>query len=255
MLGQFIIPNLHNYKLDTLCKHLKVSLENHHRAVDDAEATAHIYLKMVEMLKDRDIDNLEQLNDKGKLDENAIKKLHQYHCIILASSEMGRINLYKLISASHLQYFSRFPKIPKSLVNQYREGLIVGSACEAGELFQALLNGRSEAEIVRIAGFYDYLEIQPLGNNRFMIEKEDCYVKDEEDLKNLNRRIIELGDKLKKPVVATCDVHFLNPEDEIYRRIIMAGKGFADADNQAPQQKTCSMNLIILEAIKHMRLL
>ncbi len=147
---------------------------------------------------------------------------------------MGRINLYKLISASHLQYFSRFPKIPKSLVNKYREGLIVGSACEAGELFQALLNGRSEAEIVRIADFYDYLEIQPLGNNRFMIDKEDCYVKDEEDLRNLNRRIIELGDKLKKPVVATCDVHFLNPEDEIYRRIIMAGKGFADADNQAP---------------------
>ncbi len=234
MLGQFIIPNLHNYKLDTLCKHLKVSLENHHRAVDDAEATAHIYLKMTELLKNRDIDNLDTLNDKGKLDENAIKKLHQYHCIILASSEMGRINLYKLISASHLQYFSRFPKIPKSLVNKYREGLIVGSACEAGELFQALLNGRSEAEIVRIADFYDYLEIQPLGNNRFMIDKEDCYVKDEEDLKNLNRRIIELGDKLKKPVVATCDVHFLNPEDEIYRRIIMAGKGFADADNQAP---------------------
>ena len=234
MLGQFIMPNLHNYKLDTLCKHLKVSLENHHRAVDDAEATAHIYLKMAEMLKDRDIDNLDVLNDKGKLDENAIKKLHQYHCIILASSEMGRINLYRLISASHLKYFNRFPKVPKSLVNKYRDGLIVGSACEAGELFQAILNGRSEAEIVRIADFYDYLEIQPLGNNRFMIDKEDCYVKDEEDLRNLNRTIVELGDKLKKPVVATCDVHFLNPEDEIYRRIIMAGKGFADADNQAP---------------------
>jgi len=234
LLGQFIIPNLHNYKLDTLCKHLKISLENHHRAVDDAEATAQIYLKMVEMLYARDINTLDQLNEQGALDEDAIKKLHPYHCIILASSEMGRINLYRLISASHLQYFSRFPKVPKSLVNKYREGLIVGSACEAGELFQAVLNGRSAADIVRIANFYDYFEIQPLGNNQFMIDKEDCYVKDEEDLKNLNKKIVELGNRLKKPVVATCDVHFLNPEDEVYRRIIMAGKGFSDADNQAP---------------------
>ena len=133
-----------------------------------------------------------------------------------------------------MQYFNRFPKIPKSLVNQYREGLIIGSACEAGELFRSLVNGRSEAEIARIVNFYDYLEIQPIGNNRFMIEKEDCYVQNEEDLRNLNRKIVELGDKFGKPVVATCDVHFLNPEDEVYRRIIMAGKGFDDADNQAP---------------------
>lgn len=234
LMAQFVIPNLHNYKLDTLCKHLSVSLENHHRAVDDAEATAHIYLKMVRMLAERDIFDLDRLNEVGALDEDAIKKLHQYHCIILASSEQGRINLYRLISASHLQYFSRFPKIPKSLVNKYREGLIVGSACEAGELFRAMVNGRSEAEIARIVSFYDYLEVQPIGNNRFMIEKEDCYVKDEEDLRDLNRRIIALGEKFSKPVVATCDVHFLNPEDEIYRRIIMAGKGFDDADNQAP---------------------
>lgn len=202
--------------------------------MDDAEATAHIYLKMVSMLAERDIFDLDRLNEVGALDEDAVKKLHQYHCIILASSEQGRINLYRLISASHLQYFSRFPKIPKSLVNKYREGLIVGSACEAGELFRAMVNGRSEAEIARIVSFYDYLEVQPIGNNRFMIEKEDCYVKNEEDLRDLNRRIIALGEKFSKPVVATCDVHFLNPEDEIYRRIIMAGKGFDDADNQAP---------------------
>ena len=234
LLAQFVIPNLHNYKLDTLCKHLAVSLENHHRAVDDAQATAYIYLKMVKMLEERDIFDLDKLNEAGKLDDEAIKKLHQYHCIILASSEQGRINLYRLISASHLQYFSRFPKIPKSLVNKYREGLIIGSACEAGELFRAMVNGSSEAEIARIVSFYDYLEVQPIGNNRFMIEKDDYYVKNEEDLRDLNRRIIALGEKFSKPVVATCDVHFLNPEDEIYRRIIMAGKGFDDADNQAP---------------------
>ena len=234
LLAQFVIPNLHNYKLDTLCKHLAVSLENHHRAVDDAQATAYIYLKMVKMLEERDIFDLDKLNEAGKLDDEAIKKLHQYHCIILASSEQGRINLYRLISASHLQYFSRFPKIPKSLVNKYREGLIIGSACEAGELFRAMVNGRSEAEIARIVSFYDYLEVQPIGNNRFMIEKDDYYVKNEEDLRDLNRRIIALGEKFSKPVVATCDVHFLNPEDDIYRRIIMAGKGFDDADNQAP---------------------
>ena len=234
LLAQFVIPNLHNYKLDTLCKYLAVSLENHHRAVDDAQATAYIYLKMAKMLEERDIFDLDKLNEAGKLDDEAIKKLHQYHCIILASSEQGRINLYRLISASHLQYFSRFPKIPKSLVNKYREGLIIGSACEAGELFRAMVNGRSEAEIARIVSFYDYLEVQPIGNNRFMIEKDDYYVKNEEDLRDLNRRIIALGEKFSKPVVATCDVHFLNPEDEIYRRIIMAGKGFDDADNQAP---------------------
>ena len=234
LLAQFVIPNLHNYKLDTLCKHLGVSLENHHRAVDDAAATADMFIKLVEMLKERDIFTVEKLNEEGKLDIDSIKKLHQYHCIILASNEMGRINLYRLISASHLTYFGRFPKIPKSLVNKYREGLIIGSACEAGELFRAMLSGRSDAEIARIVEFYDYLEIQPIGNNRFMIEKEDCYVQNEEDLRDLNRRVVALGAKFLKPVVATCDVHFLNPEDEVYRRIIMAGKGFDDADNQAP---------------------
>ena len=234
LLGQFVIPNLHNYKLDTLCKHLKVSLENHHRAVDDAGATAEIFIKMLEMLDARDIYDVDKLNEEGRLDDEAIKKLHQYHCILFAANETGRINLYRLVSASHLQYFSRVPKIPKSLINKYRDGLIIGSACEAGELFRALVNGRSDAEIARIVKFYDYLEIQPIGNNRFMIKKDDCYVQNEEDLRDLNRKIVALGDKFHKPVVATCDVHFLNPEDEVYRRIIMAGKGFEDADEQAP---------------------
>ena len=139
LLSQFLIPALHNYKLDTLTKHLNVVLDNHHRAVDDAEATAHIFLKLVQMLYERDIYTLDKLNEEGTLDDESIKKLHQYHCIILASNEMGRINLYRLVSASHLQYFNRFPKIPKSLVNKYREGLIIGSACEAGELFRAMV--------------------------------------------------------------------------------------------------------------------
>ncbi|WP_027437893.1 PolC-type DNA polymerase III [Lachnospira multipara] len=233
-LAQFLMPNLHNYKLDTLTKHLGVILDSHHRAVDDAKATADIFVKFIKMLDERDIFTLKDLNEKAKMTDDIIRKLHQYHCIILASNEMGRINLYRLISASHLQYFSRFPKMPKSLVNKYREGLIIGSACEAGELFRALVNGRSDEEIARIVSFYDYLEIQPIGNNAFMIEKEDYYVKDEEDLRDLNRKIVELGDKFGKPVLATCDVHFLNPEDEVYRRILMAGKGFDDADNQAP---------------------
>lgn len=179
-------------------------------AVDDAQATADIFIKLIDIIAERDIFTLDKLNEEGKLDDNAIRKLHQYHCIILASSEMGRINLYRLISMSHLKYFNRFPKIPKSMVNKYREGLIIGSACEAGELFRAMINGRSEAEIARIVGFYDYLEVQPIGNNRFMIEKEDCYVKNEEDLRDLNRRVVALGAKFHKPVVATCDVHFLN---------------------------------------------
>lgn len=257
LLSQFLIPALHNYKLDTLTKHLNVVLDNHHRAVDDAEATAHIFLKLVQMLYERDIYTLDKLNEEGTLDDESIKKLHQYHCIILASNEMGRINLYRLVSASHLQYFNRFPKIPKSLVNKYREGLIIGSACEAGELFRAMVNGRSDAEIARIVNFYDYLEVQPIGNNSFMIEKEDYYVKDEEDLRDLNRRVISLGEKFDKPVVATCDVHFLNPEDEIYRRIIMAGKGFDDADNQPPLYLHTTEEMLqefdYLGMIRHMR--
>ena len=169
------------------------------------------------------------------MNPNAIRKLPTHHIIILAKNNIGRYNLYQLVSASHLTYFARRPRIPKSLLNQYREGLIIGSACEAGELYQAILNHKSPEAIARLADFYDYYEIQPLGNNNFMIESEKISdVNSEEDLKNINREIVELGEKFKKPVVATCDVHFLDPGDEVYRRIIMAGKGFSDADNQAP---------------------
>ncbi len=164
-----------------------------------------------------------------------VRKLPSYHVIILAKNETGRVNLYTLISKSHLEYFGRHPRIPKSELARYREGLIVGSACEAGELYQAILNDRSQERIARIVNFYDYLEIQPLGNNRFMIGSDRVEnVRSEEDLREINRRIVRLGEEFGKPVAATCDVHFLDPGDEVYRRIIMAGKGFTDADEQAP---------------------
>ena len=157
-----------------------------------------------------------------------------YHAIILAASDYGRVNLYRLISLSHLTYFHKRPRIPKSELVKYREGLLLGSACEAGELYQAVLLGRSHTEVARIVEFYDYLEIQPDGNNAFMLREEKYPVNSKEDLWEINRKIIRLGEDFHKPVVATCDVHFLNPEDEVYRRIIMTGNGFKDADEQAP---------------------
>jgi DNA polymerase-3 subunit alpha (Gram-positive type) len=234
-MARLLLPSLNKYKLDIVAKSLGVSLKNHHRAVDDAGCTAEIFIKFIEMLKERDINDLEGVNKIGGMSVNTIKKLPTYHAIILAKNDVGRINLYKLISYSHINYYSRRPRIPKSVYLKHREGLIIGSACEAGELYKALLNGAPEEEISRLAAFYDYLEIQPLGNNQFML-RDDKYsqINSQEDLKEINRRIVQLGELFKKPVVATCDVHFLDPEDEVYRRIIMAGKGFKDADDQAP---------------------
>ncbi|MDE5700486.1 MAG: PolC-type DNA polymerase III [Lachnospiraceae bacterium] len=234
-IARTLLTGQAKYTLDAVAKTLKVSLENHHRAVDDAECTAEIFLKFIEMLKKDDVNTLAELNEMGKASVEAVRKLHSYHIIILAKNQTGRINLYRLVSESHLTYFYKRPLIPKSLIQKYREGLILGSACEAGELFQAMLDGQSEEQIARIVEFYDYLEIQPIGNNRFMIESERVRdVNSEEDLIALNRRVVKLGEQFCKPVVATCDVHFLDPEDEVYRRIIMTGKGFKDADDQAP---------------------
>ena len=234
-LARILLPTLSKYKLNTVAKALHISLENHHRAVDDAGATAEIYVKFVEMLKEREIHTLEEVNRYGDRNINAIRKMPSHHIIILAKNDIGRYNLYQLISESHLTYYARVPRIPKSLLNEHREGLIIGSACEAGELYRAILEKRSQEQIARLADFYDYYEIQPLGNNRFMIESDRIAdVTSEEDLKEINRQIVELGEKFRKPVVATCDVHFLDPDSEVYRRIIMAGKGFDDADEQAP---------------------
>lgn len=232
-LARVLLPQLNRFKLDTVAKALHVQLQHHHRAVDDAECTAGIYLKFMEMLKLQGAETFDAVNELGSASLDQIKKLPTYHVIILAKNDVGRVNLYRLVSFSHLQYYNRRPRIPKSALNQYREGLIVGSACEAGELFRAVLEGKSEPEIARIVDFYDYLEIQPIGNNAFLL-REDNDINSEADLQELNRKIVRLGEQFNKPVVATCDVHFLNPEDEVYRRIIMAGKGFKDADQQAP---------------------
>jgi DNA polymerase-3 subunit alpha (Gram-positive type) len=234
-MARFLLPALNRFKLDTVAKAVGVSLQNHHRAVDDAACTAEIFVKFVEMLEEREIFDVDELNRQGAVSPDTIKKLPTYHAVIFMCNETGRVNLYRLVSQSHLKYYHRRPRVPKSVFEKYREGLIIGSACEAGELYQAILRNAPQQEIARLVNFYDYLEIQPLGNNAFMLrdEKNDL-VNSEEDLREINRKIVKLGEQFQKPVVATCDVHFMDPQDEIYRRIIMAGSGFSDADDQAP---------------------
>jgi len=235
-IARVLLPNQAKHTLDAVAKTLNITLDNHHRAVDDAECTAWIFVKLIQMLAEREIYTLTELNALGAASVDLVKKLPTYHAVILAKNDLGRINLYRLVTESHLTYYSnRHPRIPKSLVEKYRDGLILGSACEAGELYRALLDGQSDMQIARIVGFYDYLEVQPLGNNKFMIASERVRsINSLEDIQNVNRRIVRLGKQFHKPVVATCDVHFLDPEDEVYRRIIMAGRGFEDADDQAP---------------------
>ena len=233
-LSRVLLPSLNRFKLDTVAKALNISLAHHHRAVDDAACTAEIFVKLVEMLRDRGVETMEDLDQMESYTEETIRKMPSYHAIMLAQNDIGRVNLYRLVSDSHIKYYNRRPKIPKSEFMKYREGILLGSACEAGELYRTLLRGSSQEEVTRIVQFYDYLEIQPLGNNAFMLRTDKEPVESEEDLKDINRQIVELGEQFNKLVVATCDVHFLDPEDEVYRRIIMAGKGFKDADDQAP---------------------
>ncbi|HLR21410.1 MAG TPA: PolC-type DNA polymerase III [Tissierellaceae bacterium] len=229
-LARAVFPNLKNHKLDNLAKYLGISLENHHRAVDDATATKDILLKILEMLEERGIKRFAEINSLNN--EGDMFKGESFHIVILAKNLIGLKNLYKLISESHLEYFYRNPRIPKSLLERYREGLIIGSACSSGELYKAILNGKSYSQIRNIVNFYDYLEIQPLDNNKHLIKNQ--ILKDEKQLKDINKRIYNLGHKYNKLVVATGDVHFLDPEDEVYRRILMAGRGFSDADDQPP---------------------
>ena len=234
-IARSFLEGLKNYKLDTVVEAMGCTLANHHRAVDDAGATADVFVRFLERFKKKNIRDLDELNTYSAMSVDAIKKLKTYHIILLAKNEIGRINLYRLVSLSHLDYYARRPRIPKSVLAKYREGLILGSACEAGELFRAVVDERPEEEIARIVEFYDYLEIQPTGNNEFMIrDPKMTKVGTVADLQDLNRKIVELGEKFNKPVCATCDVHFLNPEDEVYRRIIMSNKGFGDADLQPP---------------------
>ncbi len=234
-VARYLHPNMSRFNLDAVCKAENLVNEHHHRAVDDAEVTAKIFEKFIVKLENENIHNLTELNLKAKPGPEQIKRMHANHCIVLAKNDLGRINLYKLVSESHLNYYSRYPRVPKSLLQENREGLIIGSACEAGELYQGLVRGSDESEIARLVNFYDYLEIQPVGNNEFMIRSpkyEDF--NSIADLQEVNKQIVALGEEFNKPVVATCDVHFLDPEDEVYRRIIMDNKGFDDADQQAP---------------------
>lgn len=230
-LAKYLFPTLKRFKLNTIAKHLGISLENHHRAVDDAKATAEILLHCFGLLKEKNILDLNTLNNEF-LGDFDIKKANTYHVIILAKDLVGLKNLYKLISISNLEHFHRRPRLPKTLIEKHREGLIIGSACEAGQVYKEVLQGSSEEDIKEIIKFYDYLEIQPLDNNKFMIRNGT--VKDESELMEINKKICDLGEKNNLPVVATGDVHFLEPSDEVFRRILMAGKGFSDAEEQPP---------------------
>lgn len=230
-LAKSLFPDFKKYKLGFIADKLGIVVEVAHRALDDVDTTVKVFNIMISMLKEKgaktwdDVDSLEI----GKAD---YKSLPTYHAIILAKDYVGLKNLYKLVSYSHLNYFYKKPRILKSLYKKYSEGLILGSACEAGELYRAIVAGKTDEEIEEIANDYDYLEIQPIGNNMFMVRQG--VVPDEESLRDINRKIVALGEKLDKPVVATCDVHFMDPEDEIYRRILQAGQGYDDCDEQAP---------------------
>ena len=235
ILSQNMLPQLNKFKLDIVSNALSLPDFNHHRAADDAVTCGLIMHRlMARMEEELDIHTLQEINGrmttlraKGRITDR-----HARHIIILAKNQIGLRNLYHLISDSNLKYFKRVPRIPKSELLELREGLIIGSACEAGELFQAILDGKSEDELLRIASFYDYLEIQPLANNMFMLSKG--IAKDVEQLREYNRTVVRLGEALGKMVVATGDVHFLNPEDEIFRHILLATKGFDDADKENP---------------------
>ncbi len=230
-IARALYPNLKNHKLDTVAKALQLPPFNHHRACDDARVLAQIYLKLiVDMKEQREIERVSQINTGLKGGD--MKGVKPYHLIILAQNLTGLKNLYKLISWSHLKNYHKRPRITRSKLMEHREGLILGSACEQGELFEAVMQGRGWGELCDIARFYDFLEIQPLGNNAFMVRNGTA--RDEEQLKDFNRTIVRIGDKLNIPVCATCDVHFMDPEDEEFRRILQGVQGFGDADQQAP---------------------
>ena len=235
VLSQNLLSHLNKFKLDVVSNALSLPDFTHHRAADDAAACGLIMHKLMQKMEEElDLHNLQQINPAmTKLRSGGrIMDRQARHIILYAKNQVGLRNLYHILSDANLKYFKRVPRIPKSLLLELREGLIIGSACEAGELFQAVLDRKSDDELRRIASFYDFLEIQPLANNMFMLEKG--MAEDVEELRNYNRTIVRLGEELGKPVVATGDVHFLNPEDEIFRHILLATKGFSDADKANP---------------------
>ena len=239
-LARALYKGLKNYKLDTVAAYLKLPPFNHHRACDDAAVLAGIYAHILKDMEEQKIDTLQQVNTSVTGVDP--KKARTYHMIMIARNQVGLKNLYKLVSYSNLECYQRHPRIPRSKLMEHREGLLIGSACEAGELYRAILEDKPWGELCDIASFYDFLEIQPLANNNFLLRPskgkggtvEPPLCKSEQELINHNKTILRLGETLNKPVCATCDVHFMEPEDEVYRRILMAGMGFDDADNQAP---------------------
>ena len=230
-LAKELFPDFKKYKLGIIAEKLGIKVEVAHRALDDVDTTVKVLKVMLEMLKEKGVETLEQTDNLEDSSSN-YKKLPSYHAIILAKDYVGLKNLYKLVSLSHLHYFYKKPRILKSLYKKYSEGLILGSACEAGELYRAIVAGKDDDEIEEIAKDYDYLEIQPTGNNMYMVRNGT--LPDVRAIEDINKKIVDLGEKLGKLVVATCDVHFMDPQDEIYRRILMAGQGYEDADEQAP---------------------
>ena len=232
--ARFLIPEIGRIRFRTLIKYMKVSCTDEMRAFPRAESMAYVYLKFCDIMKSEGIRTYEELNAQGTVSVERIRNLKYYHAILLAKNETGRRNLYTLVSESHLKYFKRRPRIPRSLLNRYREGLILGSACSAGELYSAILNGATDTEIARIVNYYDYLEIQPAANNNYLLLDPKSGMTSKKDLEDINRKIVSYGEQFGKPVCATCDVHFLNPEDWIYRAIIQAGHGYKDEGGQPP---------------------
>ena len=236
VLSQNLMTKLNKHKLNIVANALSLPEFNHHRAADDSVTCGLIMAKFMEMLEERDIHTLQQINPSMEKVRSEMRADDRYaqHMVLFAKNQIGLRNLYQLLSEANLYHFKRVPRILKSELIKHREGLIIGSACENNELFQAVIKGRSDEELKRIASFYDYLEVQPISNNRFMIGEEKIPVWNDEDLRNLNRTIIRLGEEMGKMVCATGDVHFLNPEDEIFRHVLLATKGFKDADKDNP---------------------
>ncbi|MEZ0537314.1 PolC-type DNA polymerase III [Caldicellulosiruptoraceae bacterium PP1] len=227
-LSRRLLKELNSHKLNKVAQHLNIELISHHRAVDDAQATANIFIEFVNRLKSKGYNRLSEINNLEKSNKD-ISKLNSYHATILVKNYQGLYNLYKLTSISHLEFFYKRPRIPKSLLTQYKEGLIVGSACEAGELFRAFIEGKSEYEIEKISRFYDYFEIMPVINNSFLVR--EGYIENFDALREINKKIYALGKKTGKLVVATSDAHYINKEEKIFRQILKHSQGYNDVDN------------------------
>ena len=230
-LAKNLFPNYKKYKLGVIAENLGIEVLVAHRALDDVDTTVKVFNIMCKMLEDAGVEKLSDI-DKSEEGSANYKKIKSNHIIILAKNYVGLKNLYKLVSYSHVNYFFKKPLILKSILNKHREGLILGSACSEGELYKAILNGKPDDELEEIAKYYDYLEVQPYMNDDYLVR--DGTIENHEGLKNIVRKIVDLGEKVNRPVCATCDVHFMDPQDEIYRRMIQAGQKYADADNQAP---------------------